>query len=60
MDKKEEDVFHEENFINNNEEALAETRLVRKLDTKLLPFLSFMYIFSSLDRSTLGKYSIDY
>lgn len=33
---------------------LAEKKLIRKLDTRLLPFLSFMYLFSSLDRSSLG------
>lgn len=32
-----------------------EARLIRKLDTRLLPFLSLMYLFSSLDRSSLGK-----
>lgn len=34
--------------------AVAEKKLVRKLDTRLLPLLSFMYLFSSLDRSSLG------
>jgi hypothetical protein len=34
--------------------AMSERKLVRKLDTRLLPFLSFMYLFSSLDRSSLG------
>lgn len=32
-----------------------EKRLVRKYDLMLLPFLSLMYLFSSLDRSSLGK-----
>lgn len=52
MDNKDDNgVVHEENAINN----AAERKLVRKLDTRLLPFLSFMYLFSSLDRSSLGK-----
>lgn len=32
-----------------------ERALVRKYDLRLLPFLSFMYLFSSLDRSSVGK-----
>ncbi|CAO3693816.1 unnamed protein product [Rhizopus stolonifer] len=48
-------------LINQNEDEnnLAEKRLVRKLDTRLLPFLSFMYLFSSLDRSSLGNAVLD-
>lgn len=34
--------------------AEQERRLVRKFDFRLLPFLSFMYLFSSLDRSSVG------
>lgn len=50
-------IVHEENIAIENEiDSLAEKKLVRKLDTRLLPFLSFMYLFSSLDRSSLGKY----
>ena len=44
-------ITHEEDILIDHD---AEKRLVRKLDTRLLPFLSFMYLFSSLDRSTLG------
>ncbi|KAI9493037.1 major facilitator superfamily domain-containing protein [Zychaea mexicana] len=36
-----------------------ERRLVLKYDLLLLPFLSFMYLFSSLDRSTLGNAVLD-
>ncbi|KAI9301884.1 major facilitator superfamily domain-containing protein [Cunninghamella echinulata] len=36
-----------------------EHKLVRKLDTRLLPFLSLMYLFSSLDRSSLGNAVLD-
>ncbi|KAI9276951.1 major facilitator superfamily domain-containing protein [Phascolomyces articulosus] len=38
---------------------LLERRLVLKYDLLLLPFLSFMYLFSSLDRSTLGNAVLD-
>jgi hypothetical protein len=31
-----------------------EKALVRKLDTKLLPYLCLMYLFAALDRSSLG------
>lgn len=41
--------------VQDQDRALAEKKLVRKLDTRLLPFLSFMYLFSSLDRSSLGE-----
>ncbi|KAI9254053.1 major facilitator superfamily domain-containing protein [Sporodiniella umbellata] len=46
-----------DNELSENE--LAEKRLIRKLDTRLLPFLSFMYLFSSLDRSSLGNAVLD-
>lgn len=50
------DVIEEENVIVNEDQTdiAAEKKLLRKIDTRLLPFLSFMYLFSSLDRSTLG------
>ncbi|KAI9363113.1 major facilitator superfamily domain-containing protein [Pilaira anomala] len=49
-----------DNIIYHQEDSrLAEKRLVRKLDTRLLPFLSFMYLFSSLDRSSLGNAVLD-
>lgn len=35
-----------------------ERKLVLKLDLMLLPFLSFMYLFSSLDRSSLGLFPV--
>ncbi|KAI8393430.1 major facilitator superfamily domain-containing protein [Radiomyces spectabilis] len=37
----------------------AEKKLVRKYDFFLLPFLSLMYLFSSLDRSSLGNAVLD-
>ncbi|RCH94373.1 hypothetical protein CU097_012115 [Rhizopus azygosporus] len=45
-----------DNIVSDTE---AEKKLVRKLDTRLLPFLSFMYLFSSLDRSSLGNAVLD-
>ncbi|KAL9541301.1 hypothetical protein MBANPS3_009198 [Mucor bainieri] len=45
--------------VQDQDKALAEKKLVRKLDTRLLPFLSFMYLFSSLDRSSLGNAVLD-
>ncbi|KAF1802631.1 major facilitator superfamily domain-containing protein [Mucor lusitanicus] len=45
--------------VQDQDRALAEKKLVRKLDTRLLPFLSFMYLFSSLDRSSLGNAVLD-
>ncbi|KAG2181945.1 hypothetical protein INT43_006870 [Umbelopsis isabellina] len=36
-----------------------ERALVRKYDLRLLPFLSFMYLFSSLDRSSVGNAVLD-
>lgn len=48
-------VLQQESAEQEQDRALAEKKLVRKLDTKLLPFLSFMYLFSSLDRSSLGE-----
>lgn len=50
-------VSQEENVV-GLDKTQVEKKLVRKLDTRLLPFLSFMYLFSSLDRSSLGEYMI--
>lgn len=33
--------------------------IVRKLDTRLLPILSFMYLFNAIDRSNLGNAKTD-
>ncbi|KAG2227553.1 hypothetical protein INT45_002238 [Circinella minor] len=38
----------------DSQKKVLEQKLVLKYDLLLLPFLSFMYLFSSLDRSTLG------
>jgi len=48
-------ISQEEISVHDQGRTLAEKKLVRKLDTRLLPFLSFMYLFSSLDRSSLGE-----
>lgn len=54
--------FDNEKEIINKEETSEpsytredERRMVRVFDFRLLPFLSFMYLFSSLDRSSVGK-----
>jgi hypothetical protein len=56
------DADHHEQHVESEEriECLSFTKaqeraLVRKYDLRLLPFLSFMYLFSSLDRSSVGK-----
>ncbi|KAI8990855.1 major facilitator superfamily domain-containing protein [Mycotypha africana] len=46
-------------LVDSQNRVLVEKRLVRKIDTRLLPFLSFMYLFSSLDRSSLGNAVLD-
>lgn len=40
-------------------DASVEASVVRKLDFRLLPVLSFMYFFNSLDRSSLGNAKTD-
>ncbi|KAK4514919.1 uncharacterized protein ATC70_002526 [Mucor velutinosus] len=45
--------------VEDQDRMLAEKKLIRKIDTRLLPFLSFMYLFSSLDRSSLGNAVLD-
>ncbi|CAO0797286.1 unnamed protein product [Mucor circinelloides] len=52
-------ISQEEISVHDQGRTLAEKKLVRKLDTRLLPFLSFMYLFSSLDRSSLGNAVLD-
>lgn len=49
----------QQEIVQDQDRTLAEKKLVRKLDTRLLPFLSFMYLFSSLDRSSLGNAVLD-
>ncbi|GAN05548.1 MFS nicotinic acid transporter Tna1 [Mucor ambiguus] len=49
----------QQEIVEDQDRTLAEKKLVRKLDTRLLPFLSFMYLFSSLDRSSLGNAVLD-
>lgn len=45
----------EESVVHDENRNKLERRLVRKYDLLLLPFLSLMYLFSSLDRSSLGE-----
>ncbi|CEP19942.1 hypothetical protein [Parasitella parasitica] len=59
VDDGENNVSQQELAAQAQERQTAEKRLVRKLDTRLLPFLSFMYLFSSLDRSSLGNAVLD-
>ncbi|KAH8547870.1 major facilitator superfamily domain-containing protein [Umbelopsis sp. PMI_123] len=53
-DVKVEELVNEPRFTDEQER-----RVVRKFDTRLLPFLSFMYLFSSLDRSSVGNAVLD-
>ncbi|KAM3585866.1 hypothetical protein VKS41_002407 [Umbelopsis sp. WA50703] len=60
------DADHHEQHVESEEriECLSFTKaqeraLVRKYDLRLLPFLSFMYLFSSLDRSSVGNAVLD-
>ena len=39
--------------------ALLERRLVRKLDARLLPILTILYLLSFLDRSNIGNAKLD-
>lgn len=40
-------------------DAAVERNIVRKLDTRLLPVLSFMYLSNAIDRSNLGNAKTD-
>ena len=35
--------------------AVDETKLLRKIDRRLLPWLSFLYLLSFLDRTSIGN-----
>ncbi|KAI8646788.1 major facilitator superfamily domain-containing protein [Parasitella parasitica] len=59
IDDGENNISQHELAAHDQERLAAEKKLVRKLDTRLLPFLSFMYLFSSLDRSSLGNAVLD-
>lgn len=39
--------------------AVAERKLVRKLDARLLPVLTMLYLLSFLDRSNIGNAKLD-
>lgn len=48
------EVSHVDEGTTQRDNAM-EKALVRKLDTKLLPYLCLMYLFAALDRSSLGR-----
>ncbi|KAJ2961667.1 hypothetical protein NQZ79_g3115 [Umbelopsis isabellina] len=52
------EVSHVDEGTTQRDNAM-EKALVRKLDTKLLPYLCLMYLFAALDRSSLGNAVLD-
>lgn len=53
----EKDVHYER--LTGENRAIAERRLVRKLDSRLLPVLTMLYLLSFLDRSNIGNAKLD-
>jgi len=49
------ETFSEASQRNEQERELAEKRLVRKLDRRILPIACLLYLFAYLDRSNLGN-----
>ncbi|CAI6341679.1 unnamed protein product [Periconia digitata] len=45
--------------LNEEECAAADKKLLRKLDIKLIPWLSFLYLISFLDRTNIGNAKVD-
>ncbi|KAF2405535.1 MFS nicotinic acid transporter-like protein Tna1 [Trichodelitschia bisporula] len=45
--------------LSAEEKAAIDKKLVRKLDLKLIPWLSFLYLISFLDRTNIGNAKID-
>ncbi|KAI8935766.1 hypothetical protein NX059_007286 [Plenodomus lindquistii] len=45
--------------LNEEERAAADKKLLRKLDLKLIPWLSFLYLISFLDRTNIGNAKVD-
>ncbi|EQL34268.1 hypothetical protein RJZ56_005603 [Blastomyces dermatitidis] len=45
--------------LSDEERAAIDKKLVRKLDRRLIPWLSFLYLLSFLDRSNIGNAKID-
>ncbi len=46
------------NSMSNDEQIAFEKKLVRKLDLKLVPWLTLLYLFSYLDRASIGNAKI--
>ncbi|KAH0020117.1 hypothetical protein KCU78_g6568, partial [Aureobasidium melanogenum] len=45
--------------LSDEERARIDKALVRKLDFKLIPWLSFLYLISFLDRTNIGNAKVD-
>ncbi|KAF2854796.1 MFS nicotinic acid transporter-like protein Tna1 [Plenodomus tracheiphilus IPT5] len=45
--------------LSEEERAAADKKLLRKLDLKLIPWLSFLYLISFLDRTNIGNAKVD-
>ncbi|THW49406.1 pantothenate transporter liz1 [Aureobasidium pullulans] len=45
--------------LSDEERAAIDKKLVRKLDFKLIPWLSFLYLISFLDRKNIGNAKVD-
>ena len=43
----------------DSDQVVLERRLVRKLDARLLPILTILYLLSFLDRSNIGNAKLD-
>jgi hypothetical protein len=48
-------VEYMEEPLNPDDEKAIERRLVWKIDLRILPILTFLYIFASMDRSDIGN-----
>ncbi|GME53119.1 allantoate permease [Neofusicoccum parvum] len=55
----EEEISSETGAVDIYDDPLIHRSIVRKLDTRLLPLLSTMYLFNAIDRSNLGNAKTD-
>ena len=46
------------NSMSEEEQTVFEKKLVRKLDLRLIPWVTLLYLFSFLDRSSIGNAKI--
>ncbi|GAB7357232.1 hypothetical protein MBLNU459_g8212t1 [Dothideomycetes sp. NU459] len=53
------DAYDPDAGLSPEERAAIDKRLVRKLDLQLIPWLSFLYLISFLDRTNIGNAKID-